>query len=96
MARYRKRPVVVEAILVADALRCATRAWDQLPSWVRDAYEAGGILFLSDSVSIRTLEGTMRGEPSDWLIRGVQGELYACKPDIFKATYEAVADAPTR
>ena len=40
----------------------------------------------------RTLEGTMTGKLGDWLIRGVKGELYPCKPDIFHATYEAVRE----
>ena len=39
-------------------------------------------------IAIRTLEGTMRAEPGDWIIRGVAGELYPCKPDIFAKTYE--------
>ncbi len=39
---------------------------------------------------IETLEGTMRAEIGDWIIRGVKGELYPCKPDIFTATYEPV------
>jgi hypothetical protein len=40
--------------------------------------------------AVETLEGTMRGEPGDYLIKGVKGELYPCKPDIFEATYEPV------
>ena len=40
-------------------------------------------------VYIATLEGTMRAEPGDWIITGVKGERYPCKPDIFEATYEA-------
>jgi len=40
-----------------------------------------------------SLEGTMTAQPGDWIIRGVKGELYPCKPDIFAATYEAVDDA---
>jgi hypothetical protein len=42
---------------------------------------------------IPTLEGTMIAKSHDWIIRGVQGEVYPCKPDIFEATYEAVPDA---
>ena len=42
-------------------------------------------------VLIATLEGVMQAKPSDWIIRGVQGEFYPCKPDIFAATYEAVS-----
>lgn len=45
---------------------------------------------LSEPVEIETLEGTMRGNPGDWLIRGLRGEYYPCKPDIFEASYEAV------
>jgi hypothetical protein len=41
---------------------------------------------------IETLEGTMRAAPGDWIITGVQGERYPCKPDIFAATYEPVED----
>lgn len=45
---------------------------------------------------IPTLEGAHYASPGDWIIRGVQGEFYPCKPDIFAATYEAVAPAPAR
>jgi hypothetical protein len=40
-------------------------------------------------IAIHTLEGTMRADDGDWIIKGVQGEFYPCKPDIFEATYEA-------
>lgn len=40
--------------------------------------------------TVKTLEGDMRGDPGDWLIRGIEGELYPCKPEIFAKTYEAV------
>ena len=43
---------------------------------------------LTECVDIPTLEGVLRGEPGDWLIEGVRGEVYACKPDIFEDTYE--------
>lgn len=44
------------------------------------------------TVDIETLEGTMRAEPGDWIIKGVKGEYYPCKPDIFALTYEPVED----
>jgi hypothetical protein len=44
--------------------------------------------FLSGALEIDTLEGTMRGEVGDWIIKGVKGELYPCKPDVFATTYE--------
>lgn len=43
-----------------------------------------------EEVYIETLEGVMKANPGDWIIRGVRGELYPCKPDVFAATYEAV------
>ncbi|MGW0626422.1 hypothetical protein [Streptomyces sp. NPDC002758] len=90
MARYRKKPVEISAEPVAEVLAAVKGAWETLPDWIIDAYESGSLLFLDDAVLIRTLEGSMRGEREDWIIRGVQGELYPCKPDIFTATYEAV------
>ncbi len=42
------------------------------------------------ALDIETLEGTMRANAGDWIIRGVKGELYPCKPDIFEATYQSV------
>lgn len=64
MARYRKRPVVIEA------------------------YQHKG----PEPIIIHTLEGDMRGEPGDWIITGVKGEQYPCKPDVFERTYEEVRD----
>jgi len=43
-------------------------------------------------VIIQTLEGDMKASPGDWIITGVQGEKYPCKPDIFESTYELVED----
>ena len=45
-----------------------------------------------ETTLIETLEGTMRAEPGDWIITGVKGEQYPCKPDIFEATYDAMHD----
>jgi hypothetical protein len=88
--RFRKKPVEVEAISVDRALRAAENDWGGLPVWLSEAYEAGDVVFACDHIIITTLEGSMLGQRGDWLIRGVQGELYPCKPDIFAATYEAL------
>jgi hypothetical protein len=90
MARYRKRPVEIEAVPVEDALFDAAKSWDDLPDWLADAYERGQVVFAHDGVLINTMEGQMRGDLGDWIIQGVQGELYPCKPDIFTATYNPV------
>jgi hypothetical protein len=61
------------------------------PDWMK----AGSITASDDgSLNIVTLEGVMRADPGDWIIRGVKGELYPCKPDIFAATYEPVDPLP--
>ena len=88
MAKYRKRPIEIEAVRCADALSNATNDWNALPSWLRDAYEGGRVLFGAGEIVISTLEGKMTANRADWVIRGVAGEIYPCKPDIFEKTYE--------
>ena len=77
MTQYRKKPVVIEAVQWFSNGHCP--AWAQ-----KSVFERG------DHFEVTTLEGLMRGSPGDWIIRGVKGELYPCKPDIFAATYESV------
>lgn len=87
--RYRKKPVVIEAYqLTEDA------EWDTVADWCE-----GTLHNVNESPSgdpeielrISTLEGVMTAGLNDWIIRGVQGEFYPCKPAIFEATYEPVA-----
>lgn len=85
MAQFRKKPVVIEAMQLPAI---DVDASDELIEFLNSA---GDGVILSDydgGVSINTLEGTMRGDPGDWIIKGVKGEFYPCKPDIFAATYE--------
>lgn len=85
---YRKKPVVIEAVQLNDFGGEATRI---LPRWVMQAVMNKTLELWTDGrASIQTLEGTMIAEKDDWIIKGVKGELYACKPDIFEATYEKV------
>ena len=92
MAKFRKLPVVIEAVTVSDILRSIKEQWSGLPSWISDANEQGTFVLYSDHVLIHTLEGTHRGEHGDWIIKGVKGELYPCKPGIFDITYERVEE----
>jgi hypothetical protein len=86
MAKYRKKPVVIEALQVPLS-QAQTEEWVALMKWLfEDAYSHGGNYV--GHVDITTLEGTMRAIPGDWIIKGVKGEFYLCKPDIFGATYE--------
>lgn len=95
MAKFRKKPVVIEAVLYQGY--GAGSAWfksvDVTP-WLEQAYEDDVLANTQaeDGVhlTIKTLEGKMRAAPGDWIIKGVKGEIYACKPDIFEATYEPV------
>lgn len=81
--KYRKKPVVVEAW-----------QWDGsadymlAPEWVNKVV----VHWSSKQLHIPTLEGTMIAQPLDWLIKGIKGEVYPCKPDIFEATYEVADD----
>lgn len=90
MPRFRKKPVVIEAARVSvlvDTVGSRGTAW---PIWANEAFDTGTLEVGNHSVLIKTLEGEMVGDAGDWIIRGVKGELYPCKPDIFAATYEAV------
>ena len=83
MAKYRKKPVVVDAIQITDATFDAPHPnSEHIPGVIYDPVER--------CVFIPTLEGTMRGNLGDWIITGVNGEHYSCKPDIFEKTHEAV------
>lgn len=85
--RYRKRPLVVEAVrFPPDATVAQARA---VCRWVRDG---GGSASVSASgVRIETLAGVVEAVPGDYVIRGVMGEHYPCRPDVFERSYE-VAD----
>ncbi len=93
MSKYRKKPVVIEAVRVIDVIDAMTNDWAALPRWVAEAYEIGEIRAItSHGFIVGTLEGPHSALSTDMLIQGVKGELYACKPDIFEATYEFVKD----
>lgn len=85
MGRYRKKPVVVEAVqFTGDNTSSIARfIGDDEP----DRY-----IGHHDTVIIDTLEGPMRADVGDYVIRGTSGEHYPCKPDIFKQAYDVVGD----
>lgn len=86
--KFRKKPVVIDAWQVNEILRCAAGGWHELPDTLKEDYELGNVVFTPEALYIKTLEGEMRADRGDWLIRGVKGEFYPCKPDIFEATYD--------
>lgn len=86
MAQFRKKPVVIEAVQVSLAGLPMER-----PQWLVDAIGDGTVYWQGGDTpyyTIETLEGAMRANLGDWIIRGVNGELYPCKPDVFAKTYE--------
>lgn len=94
MPRFRKIPVEIEAVRCGDVLDGYGHGHvEGLPAWAREAYESGVIAALTwNDLTIKTLEGDHLAQRTDWIIRGVNGELYPCKPDIFAKTYEPVTD----
>jgi len=107
MAKYRKRPVVIEAVQITAA-DYNGRSWDgspfsEVPAWLEAAVDAGVVAVEPSNRDyalwrIGTLEDGPDGQvkhiasPGDWIIQGIKGELYPCKPDIFEQTYEPVEE----
>jgi hypothetical protein len=90
MAQFRKKPVVIEAVQFTNTPH---EVAGNEPAWYQAARtmapdEVGSINYRAGALHIFTLEGTHRADPGDWIIRGVKGEIYPCKPDIFAATYD--------
>lgn len=100
--KYRKKPVVIEAFQMTKERRWDNKDW---PWWLNEAWQKepgeGSVWISSDApiapghesaaeIVCGTLEGVHQINWGDWIIQGVKGELYPCKPDIFKMTYEKV------
>lgn len=83
--KFRKRPVEVEAVQVKPSWFDGDHPNPDLPADSRLVYSVK-----HRTVEVHTLEGVMTAHEGDWLITGVKGEIYPCKPDIFEATYEPV------
>ena len=86
--KYRKKPIVIDAWLFEGTFGSYSAISKTLGSPEGFFFcEGPGNL---QEIEIKTLEGTMTASPGDWIIKGVKGELYPCKPDIFAATYDPV------
>ena len=106
MSKFRKKPVVIDAVQIDTKDRASVAALlaamgitlgsFEMPvvagkaCWWRQSYPNGMEKSPVYSLIIPTLEGEMEARDGDWIIRGVAGEFYPCKPDIFAATYDAV------
>lgn len=97
--KFRKKPVVIEGFQMTKERRSDNSEW---PNWLNQAWnkdwpEVGAVSCEDypnskgeDRIIISTLEGVLTVSWGDYIIQGVKGELYPCKPDIFEATYEKV------
>lgn len=85
-SKFRKKPVVIEAVQYKTGLNAGE---------VLEFADGSAFMAASHEVYIETKEGRMHISHNDWVIKGVQGEFYPCKPDIFEATYEPVEQSMT-
>lgn len=86
MPKFRKKPVVIEAVQFTGSND------DEIIAFCKDAYRQKGLEH-PNIIFIPTLEGVMSAGENDWIIKGVKGEFYPCKDEIFKKTYDAVNES---
>ena len=85
--KYRKKPIVIDAYKL-HAVDC-----NCCPEWLRDFIHNKDLCEIHvDHITIKTLKGWMRANKGDYIIRGIKGEFFPCKPEIFEAIYEKVED----
>jgi hypothetical protein len=84
---YRKKPVVIEAIQWTGKNMKEIREFSDNKIFFQKSVVDNEVILV-----INTLEGQMRAEKDDWIIKGVKSEFYPCKPDIFEMTYEMIKD----
>lgn len=91
MPKYRKKPVVIEAIQFNNL-----DDYLEICKWIDDSEStlssSETVEFRTPIMLVNTLEGTMAATPGDYIIKGVNGEFYPCKPDIFEKTYKALEE----
>jgi len=93
MTKFRKKLVVI------DAVQWNGKNFDEVMNFMQDFHgskfnyeNAEELAYKTTQLTIRTLEGIMTADKNDWIIKGVMGEFYPCKPDIFEKTYEEVRE----
>lgn len=99
MAKFRKKPVIIDAVQFSKTTQSVLEIYKfvhgegsvALKSSIdHDKFDEYADAIIKNGFNIITLEGTMKAFPSDWIIKGIKGEFYPCKDDIFQKTYEAV------
>jgi hypothetical protein len=89
MPKFRKKPVIIEAIQLRHDNRTEILLFAKMKIDVQLSTDTYPDMSIAKMVAfIKTDEGTMRADEGDWIIKDVKGEFYPCKPDIFEQTYE--------
>ena len=88
--KFRKKPVVIDAFQLPEAGDYDLDAFQQ---WAESVGFVDWVSDRDETLTIPTLEGDHTAQPGDWIIKGVAGEFYPCKPEIFAQTYEPVEGA---
>jgi hypothetical protein len=88
--KFRKKPVVIEARRFETNNEAGDKNMNELVIWMNQGEPKMRAWHNGTNVFVATLEGEMKADVGDWIICGVKGEFYPCKPDIFEATYEPV------
>lgn len=87
MPSYRKKPIVIQAFQWHPHMQMSA-----CPDWFVTAVRRMNVIIDNETLSIRTLEGMMQAKPSDYILKGVENEIYPCREDIFLKTYELVVE----
>ena len=85
--KYRRKPLIIEAVI----WKASKNSWDNIMAMGLDGHCSPGEMG-SDTFYIETLEGKMKADIGDYIIKGTKGEFYPCKPDIFEQIYEEVQE----
>lgn len=97
MPKFVKKPVVIEAVQFShidedNSKQNVAVFKTERPEWLDAAIRSGDIRRAGSGLSVDTAEGTIYARSGDWIIQGIKGELYPCKPDIFAEIYESYHD----
>lgn len=90
--KFRKKPIVIEAEQFVTNNEASSRNINSVVAWIKNG--GGQARHDETDIYIQTLEGEMKATVGDWIIQGVNGEFYPCKPDIFEKTYEPLTPSP--
>jgi hypothetical protein len=90
MPKFRKKPIVIEALQFTTNNEVGSPAMDKIVNWINQGRDSVGAWHNGTDIFIMTLEGEMRAQVSDWIIKDENREFSTCKSNVFESTYELV------